>query len=216
MFTEELNTLKNKILKDALLVESMIKDSIQGILENNAELLNRVMHVSEPQIDDYDRIIEEQSIFLIAKYDLFASDLRTIIMIIKMNRDLERIADHAVTISENGLVLIKSPIAHIQDDLQLLAENSAKMLKDSIHAFEHKDVEVALNVCQRKKSIDTANHLIFQNILNSLKNDKDVIDPILIILRIASSFQRIADLASNIAEEVIYMVEGRDIKHVQF
>lgn len=216
MFIQELNELKDEIIKDALLVETMISKSMQGILESNAGLLLEVMNEIEPHVDQYERMIEEQSIFLIAKYDLFASDLRTIIMIIKINRDLERIGDHAVTISENGLMLINNPIKHIYDELQLLAENSAKMLKESIEAFENKNGDLALGVCQRKKSVDATNNKICQNIIDSMQEGKDAINQVLIIIRIASSFQRIAHLASNIAEEVIYMVEGRDIKHLKF
>ena len=110
--------LKNYLLKDASLVEDMLGRSIRGILDKDIDLLEEVINTNEPAANDYDREIERMCVEMIAQYEPVAIDLRLVIMIIKMNKDLERMADHAVNICESGLFLLKNPVNGLSDKLK--------------------------------------------------------------------------------------------------
>jgi phosphate transport system protein len=213
MLKEKIIELKYQLIQDATLVENMISKSIRGLLEKKADMLNEVMNTEEPKVNAYDRAIDELCVELIAQYEPVARNLRMVIMIIKMNKDLERMADHAVNISESGLYLIANPDVVSYDDVRLMGESSVKMLKDSINAFVNEDVLLAQSVCDRDNVVDSAGDKILRELTEVMRNKKDAIPRGLQLMRIAHNLERIADLSTNIAEEVIYIVEGRDIKH---
>lgn len=213
MLPQKMIELKRHLLEDAVLVEDMIAKSIKGLLEKNEVLLLEVMNTEEPKANDYDRQIDEMCVGLIAQYEPVARDLRMVIMIIKMNKDLERIADHAVNVCESSLFLISKPGVTPLDDLKLMAENAVLMLKDSINAFVNENVPLANAVLDRDNVVDAAGDKILKDLTEMMRGQKDIIPRALHVMRIAHNLERIADLATNIAEEVIYIVEGRDIKH---
>ncbi len=213
MLKEKITELKHQLIQDATLVEEMIEKSIRGLLEKKADMLNDVMNTEEPKVNAYDRAIDELCVELIAQYEPVARDLRMVIMIIKMNKDLERMADHAVNISESGLYLIANPDVVSYDDVRLMGEGAVKMLKDSINAFINEDVLLAQSVCDRDNVVDNAGDKILRELTEMMRNKKDAIPRGLQLMRIAHNLERIADLSTNIAEEVVYIVEGRDIKH---
>jgi len=215
MLKEKIVELKRQLVQDATVVEEMIAKSIKGLIDRNTQLLNEVMNTEEPKVNTYDRIIDEMCVELIAQFEPVARDLRMVIMSIKMNKDLERMADHAVNISESGLFLIANPILGSYEELRLMGENAVKMLKDSINAFVNEDVLLAQSVCERDNIVDTAGDVILKGLTEIMRTKKDTIPRALQMMRIAHNFERIADLSTNIAEEVIYIVEGRDIKHHQ-
>ena len=134
-------------------------------------------------------------------------------MIIKMNKDLERMADHAVNISESGLYLIANPLIGSYVDLKAMGENTVAMMKDAINAFVNEDIILAQSVCDRDDIVDDAGDRILKELTVVMRGKKDSIQRALALMRIAHNLERIADLSTNIAEEVIYIVEGRDIKH---
>ncbi|MBF0489228.1 MAG: phosphate signaling complex protein PhoU [Candidatus Omnitrophica bacterium] len=213
MFKDRIVELKHKLIQDASLVEDMIGKSIRGLLDRNSGLLEEVINTYEPRVNDYDRDIEKMCVELIAQYEPVARDLRMVIMIIKMNKDLERMADHAVNICESGVFLLQNPVMTSSDDLRLMGENSVRMLKDSINAFVNEDVTLAQAVCERDSIVDDAGDKILKDLTELMRGKIDVIPRCLQLMRIAHNLERIADLATNISEEVIYIVEGRDVKH---
>ena len=213
MFKDKIIDLKHQLIQDATLVEEMITKSIKGLLERNMALLQDVTHSQEPRVNDYDRAIEKMCVELIAQYEPVARDLRMVIMIIKMNKDLERMADHAVNICESGVFLVNNPILGSYDELKLMGENAVRMLKDSINAFVNEDVSLANAVCERDNVVDSAGDNILKDLTELMRNKKEAIPRCLQLMRIAHNLERIADLSTNIAEEVIYIVEGRDVKH---
>ena len=215
MLKEKIVELKRQLVQDATVVEEMITKSIKGLTDRSTQLLNEVMNTEEPKVNTYDRIIDEMCVELIAQFEPVARDLRMVIMSVKMNKDLERMADHAVNISESGLFLIANPILGSYEELRLMGENAVKMLKDSINAFVNEDVLLAQSVCERDNIVDTAGDVILKGLTEIMRTKKDTIPRALQMMRIAHNFERIADLSTNIAEEVIYIVEGRDIKHHQ-
>ncbi|MBI4310058.1 MAG: phosphate signaling complex protein PhoU [Candidatus Omnitrophica bacterium] len=212
MLSQKMIELKRHLLEDAALVEDMISKSIRGLADKNEVMLLEVMNTEEPKANDYDREIDEMCVGLIAQYEPVARDLRMVIMIVKMNKDLERIADHAVNVCESALFLISKPVLPL-DDLQLMGENAVLMLKDSINAFVNEDVQAAQAVLERDNIVDNAGDHILKNLTELMRAQKEAIPRALHVMRIAHNLERIADLATNIAEEVIYIVEGRDIKH---
>ncbi len=213
MLKNKIIELKHQLIQDANLVEEMISKSILGLLEKRADMLNDIMNTEEPKVNAYDRAIDELCVELIAQYEPVARDLRMVIMIIKMNKDLERMADHAVNISESGLYLIANPILVSYDDVRLMGSGAVSMLKDSINAFVNEDVALANSVCNRDNVVDGAGDKILKELTEIMRAKKDAVQRGLQLMRIAHNLERIADLATNIAEEVIYIVEGRDIKH---
>jgi phosphate transport system protein len=215
MLRDQITELKHQLIQDAGLVEEMIGRSMRGLLEKNPDMLYQVVKNQEPRVNAYDRSIDELCVQTIAQFEPVARDLRLVIMIIKMNKDLERIADHAVNISESGLYLIANPFlgSYSYDDLRVMGENTVSMLKDSINAFVNEDVAAANAVCGRDNSVDDAGDKILKDLTVVMRGKKDAIPRALALMRIAHNLERIADLSTNIAEEVVYIVEGRDIKH---
>lgn len=214
MLRDKITELKHLLIQDAGLVEDMIGRSMRGLLEKNSDMLYQVVKNQEPRVNALDRSIDELCVQTIAQYEPVARDLRLVIMIIKMNKDLERIADHAVNISESGLYLIANPpLLTSSQDLRIMGENTVNMMKDSINAFVNEDIGLADRVCNRDDSVDELGDKILKDLTVLMKGKKDVIPRSLALMRIAHNLERIADLSTNIAEEVIYIVEGRDIKH---
>ena len=213
MLREQITELKHLLIQDAGLVEDMISRSMRGLLEKNPDTLYQVVKNQEPRVNAYDRSIDELCVQTVAQFEPVARDLRLVIMIIKMNKDLERMADHAVNISESGLYLIANPLIGSYVDLKAMGENTVAMMKDSINAFVNEDIALAQSVCDRDDIVDDAGDRILKELTVVMRAKKDSIQRALALMRIAHNLERIADLSTNIAEEVIYIVEGRDIKH---
>lgn len=213
MLQEKIVELKRNLLEDAALVEDMITKSISGLLDRNASLLNEVMQTEEPKVNEYDRSIDEMCVQTIAQFEPVARDLRLVIMIIKMNKDLERMADHAVNISESSLFLIENPVLAEMETLKVMGEGAVKMMRGAINAFVNEDVKLAQDICDQDNIVDEAGDKVLKDLTEIMRSKKDAIPRSLAMMRIAHNLERIADLSTNIAEEVIYIVEGRDIKH---
>jgi len=210
---EKINVLKTRLINYATLVEVMIDKSMQGILKKDRKLLTEIIERDEPKTNDFEIEIEEACTTFIAQYEPKAKDLRTILMILKINNDLERIGDHAGNIAESGLFLIEKPDVKPLIDIPEMAENSMKMLKDSINSFINEDALLAKSVCERDSAVDHLLEKIIQELSTFMMRDASIIDSSMQLIRVAQNLERIADLSTNICEDVIYMVEGRVIKH---
>jgi len=210
---EKINALKSRLIDYATLVEAMIDKSIKGILKKDRTLLNEIIEQDEPKTNDFEIEIEEACTTFIAQYEPKAKDLRTILMILKINNDLERIGDHAANIAESGLFIIERPEVKPFIDIPQMAENSIKMLQDSINSFINEDALLAKSVCERDSSVDDLLEKIIQELSTFMMRDASIIERSMELIRIAQNLERIADLSTNICEDVIYMVEGRVIKH---
>jgi phosphate transport system protein len=216
MFYEKLNRLKEKIIEQGNLVESMIEKSIRGLLNKDKALLLEVLQVDEPRTNEMEIEIDEMCINLIARFQPEARDLRTIIMILKMNNDLERIGDMAVNISESALYLIERPQVKPMIDLPKMAEETIQMLKDGIDSFIKSDAKLAKSVCERDDIVDAYRDQILRELITYMISDPTIIERAIHIERISRNLERIADLATNIGEDVVYIVEGKIIKHGRY
>jgi phosphate transport system protein len=215
MVKEGLKALREKLIESASLVESMIEKSVRGLKQRDKKLLAEVIEKDEPRENALEIQIDEACIHLIARYQPQAKDLRTILMVLKMNNDLERMGDEAVNISESALFLVDKPQVKPLIDIPRMAEEAAKMLNDSLKSLINEDVQLAHNVCERDDIVDGLRDQICRELITFMASDPTVIERSMRLIRISRSLERIADLSTNICEDVIYMSEGRVIKHGQ-
>jgi len=213
MIGKKLNELKKMLIEEASLVEDMVKNSIKGFLNKDEELLKKIINTNEPEINDFELNIEEACINLIALYQPKASILRTIVMILKINNDLERIGDIAVNISESAIFLMKRPPVKPLIDIPRMAEEAQGMLKDAIDAFMAGDSDLAKSVCRRDEVVDNLRDQVLRELITYMMSDPSTIERAIHLIRISRNLERVADLSTNIAEDVIFIVEGRTVRH---
>jgi len=213
MLEEKISILKKKIVEFCLLVEKMIDESINGLLNKNSEVLKKVIYEEEVLANNFEIEIDELSIETIAQYQPKAKNLRTILMILKINNDLERMGDHAVNISESSLFLIEKPMVKPLIDIPRMAEKTIEMVKESVNSFINENSSIARRICIEDEIIDNLRDQITRELITYMTSDPNTIERSLHLLRIAQNLERIADLSTNICEDVIYMVEGKIIKH---
>jgi phosphate transport system protein len=213
MLEEKLSALKQELIAFASHVEHMIENSIHGLMRKDAALLKEVIERDESRANAAEIDLDEHCTTLIAQYQPKARDLRTILMILKMNSDLERMADHAVNIAESALYIIDRPSVKPLLDTPRMAEEVVGMVKDSLRSFINEDARLAKAVCERDDIVDSLANQILRELITYMSADPSTIERALHLLDIAGNLERIADLSTNIGEDVIFMVEGRVIKH---
>jgi len=210
---ERLIELRKTLIEFATLVEHMIESCIKGLVNREQELLEAVKQSEERKANELDIKLDELCASLIAQYQPMAKDLRTILMIFKMNEALERMADHAVNISESALCLIEAPTVKPLIDIPEMAAVAIEMLRDSITAFINEDAELAKSVCCRDCIIDNLKDKTYKELVDVMCADSSKIKRCLSLMRISRNLERIADLSTNICEDIIFIVEGKVIKH---
>jgi phosphate transport system protein len=213
MLKASLDELKRKLTESASLVESMIDKSIRGLTQKDEKLLLEVIEQDEPRENGLEIDIDEACIHVVACYQPQAKGLRTIMMVLKMNNDFERMADEAVNISESALFLIKRPEVKPLIDIPRIAEEAIKMMRDSLASFMKEDTTLARSVCERDDLVDGLRDQILRELITFMASDSETIERSIHLIRISRSLERIADLSTNICEDVIYMAEGKTIKH---
>ncbi|OGS22810.1 MAG: phosphate transport system regulatory protein PhoU [Elusimicrobia bacterium RIFOXYB2_FULL_50_12] len=213
MLAERLLSLKKQLVEYSGVIESMVGKSMKGLLLKNKAFLVEVIEQDEPKVNELEVEVDELCTNMIAQYQPRAKDLRMILMALKMNNDLERMGDHAVNIAESGLYLIERPQVKPFKDIPLMSEAVMRMLKDCIDAFVNGDAQLAKSVCERDNVVDDFKDKILAELVHIMNVDPSAIERSLHLLRISGNLERIADLSTNIGEEVMFMVEGRVIKH---
>lgn len=213
MIEEKLVELKKELIDFAMLVEGMLNKSISGLQKRDRMTLIEVLEKDEPKANSYEIEMDELCTNLVAQYQPKAKNLRMILMVLKMSNDLERMGDHAVNIVESALYLIERPQIKPLIDIPKMGEYTSKMLKDGISSFINEDAALARTVCVMDDSVDDLKDKIFQEVTALMSSDPATIERALHLLRISGNLERIADLSTNICEDVMYLVEGRVIKH---
>lgn len=213
MLEEKMTTLRKELIECATHVEGMIDKSIQGLLQKDPLLLTEVIQKDEPKANETEIVIDELCASMIAQYQPKAKDLRTILMVMKMNNDLERAGDHAVNIAECSLFLIERPAIKPLLDIPRMAEEAVMMLKDAIEAFIKGDASLAAMVCLRDNIVDNLGQQVLRELITFMSSDPTTIERSMRLLNIARNLERLGDLSTNISEDVIFMIEGRVIKH---
>lgn len=213
MINTKIKELRSKIIEFTCHVEKMIKNSMEGLKNRDLNELKNVIEKLEPMANDFEVHIDELCASIIAQYQPMAKSLRTVLMVLKMNNDLERLADLAENISKSGISLIEKPLFKPLIDLPKMAEIAIEMLNEAVNAFVNDDVEQARKVCLKDDSVDDLRNQIVRELLTYMMETPAVIEPALKLMDIAKNLERIADLATNISEDVVFIVEGKIIKH---
>lgn len=211
-FDEELDLLKQKLVFMASLTESMIFKAIKSLTERKDFLIGEV-NKDEEKVNLLQIEIDELCLNLLALRQPMATDLRFITSAMKINSELERIGDLAVNITQRAAVLIKQPQLKPYIDIPRMADLAQKMVKDSLDSFVRQDVEMARSVLTRDDEIDLLKDQIFRELLTFMISDASSIPRALELILVSRHLERIGDHATNIAEDVIYMVLGKDIRH---
>ena len=213
-FDIELKELKEKLLYEGGLVERGIRDAIKALLERYSELAQKVIEDDEV-INAKEVEIDEYCLKLLALRQPAARDLRFITTAIKINYDLERIGDMAVNICERVLELNDEPQLKPYIDIPTMAETVQLMVKESLDAFVKEDVELARKVTEQDAKVDQLLEQVFRELLTYMMQDLKTISRATRLLFIAKYLERMADHAVNIAELVIFMVQGKIIRHLK-
>jgi len=213
MLEKKLNDLKGSIIQFSSHVQHMIDSSIRGLVNRDEEILRAVIDKDEPMANDFELGIEEHCIHLIAQFQPRAKDLRTVLVIHNMDNALERMGDHAVNIAESALELIKKFPIKPFIDIPRMSDVSRSMLDETINSFIKEDPALARRVCEEDSILDGLRDQIIRELITFMASNTSIIGECLHILRIADNLERIGDLSTNICEDVIFMAQGKTIKH---
>jgi len=211
-FEEELQALKNRLLNMGALVEDRVHRAVQALMERELSEAEDVCK-GDHEVNDLQIEIDDRCVKLLALQQPMATDLRLITSAIKINADLERIGDQAVNIAESAMkVLTHSPVRP-PADLRRIAEYAEKMTRESLDAFVRKDAVLARAVILRDDDVDRLKDKLFGELIATMVADPKSIPDALSFILISRNLERIADHATNIAEDVIFMVEAKDVRH---
>ena len=211
-FHEELEALKQTLLAMGGLVEDQIRRVMKALLERDDVMAQEVVE-RDRQVNTYDVEVDEQCVSLLALYQPAAGDLRFITTAMKIVTDLERIGDQAVNIAQRVLELNREPQLKPYIDLPRMAEQAQRMVKESLDAFVARDTELARRVRAEDDEVDALKEQIFRELLTFMMEDPRTIPRAIRLILISRFMERVADHATNIAEMVVYLVEGKMVRH---
>jgi phosphate transport system protein len=211
-YEAELRELKDKLLKMAGLVEDMITSSTRALVEGDNELARRTIQ-ADTQVNALEIETDELCLLILAKRQPVAGDLRMITLAMKMVTDLERIGDLGVNISERVLALGTPPAPAVAERLRRMSEVGQRMVRDAIDAFVARDVEKARTVFSRDQYVDDAYRELAMEMQHEMMRDRDFVNRGIHLQACSKFLERIADHGTNLAEMVIFQVEGKDVRH---
>ena len=211
-FEEELGTLQTRLLEMGGLAEERVRASVQGLVGRDISLTERVMRGDEP-INQLHVEIDERCFRLLALYQPMATDLRSIVAAVKINSDLERVGDLAVNISEAARrYTMHAPVKQLID-IPRMGEIAQSMLHDALDSFVKRDTTLARAVLKCDDELDALKTQVFRELLTFMLQDPSTIEPALDLILVSRHLERIGDHATNVAEDVIFMVSAQDVRH---
>ena len=211
-FDQQLEALRKNLIQMASMVETAIANSVKSLITRDTELARLVVQ-SDEQVDALELEIDKQCVDLLALRQPLAIDLRFITSSIKITNNLERMGDLAVNIAERVIPLSQEPQLKPLIDIPRMATITQTMVKDSIDAFVNRDTELARSVYERDSTVDAMNDQIFRELLTYMMQDPANITRAVHLILISRHLERIADHSTNIAEEVVYIVKAKVVKH---
>lgn len=211
-FQKELENLKKRILSLGSMVEDRVRMAIKAIDARDGDLAKKII-AADREIDEIEVEVEEECLKILALHQPVAGDLRFITAIIKINNDLERIGDEAVNIAERVASIAKHPSITLAFDFSFMAEKTESMLKRSLDALVNLDEDTAYEICVQDDEIDDMNREVYDKVKKAISDSPEQAGPFINFFLVARHLERIADHATNIAEEVIYMVKGIISRH---
>jgi phosphate transport system protein len=211
-FEQELEQLKGKLLEMGALVESAIYRSIQGVVDKNQELAEQVIK-NEVRINQLEIEVDDMAISLLALQAPLATDLRLITAAIKINNDLERMGDLSVSIAQSALALMKEPMIRPLIDIPHIAGLAQGMVRKSLDSFVNRDPELARSVLASDDAVDNMRTASYHELISFMEKNPQQISQALYLLSVVRNLERIADHATNVAEDVLFLVKGIDVRH---
>lgn len=208
----DLDILQRDILTLAGAVEEAIYKAIRALQEREVAVAQQVIEGDTP-IDRQENHVEEECLKLLALHQPVAIDLRRVATILKINTDLERMADLAADIAERAIVLATPPFIPVPPGLQLMTDLTTSMVRQSLDAFVNLDARLARRVWRLDDEVDRYNDEIIQDLIEAMQSAPEMVPPGLSLFSAVRHLERIADHATNIAEDVVYLVEGEIVRH---
>lgn len=211
-FEKQLDELKERLLWMGTLAERAVHRAVHAVLDGDIKLAASVLEDETPinvlQIEIDDFVVQ-----LLALNQLMAADLRLVLAVSRINNDLERIGDQAVNIAQSAQRILRHPRVKPYVDLPRMSELAEEMVRDALNAVVRRDVELAQSVLRRDDEVDLLRDQMFRELLTYMMGDSSVIFPAFELILVAKNLERIGDHATNIAEDVIYIVAGQDVRH---
>jgi phosphate transport system protein len=211
-FDRELGNLRQDLLRMAALAETAVGKSVESVTNRDSDRAREVI-IDDITLNRMELAIEEQAFKLLALRQPVATDLRLTVAAMRIATELERIGDQAVNIAERALELNSRPPLELPIDMKLMADMALGMVHTSIDAFVNQDPKLALQVCQRDVEVDILDDEYIQKLLDSMIQESRWVTRLHHFIIVVRNLERIADLATNIAEDIVFIVEGRVIKH---
>ncbi|HEY7292086.1 MAG TPA: phosphate signaling complex protein PhoU [Vicinamibacterales bacterium] len=211
-FQEELEQLKTRLLEMGGLAEEQVRLAVKGLVERDRDLIDRVL-VSDEPLNALHIEIDSRCFTLLALYQPMAVDLRAIVAAVKINTDLERVGDLAINIAEAARQYSTHLPVKKLIDIPRMATIAQRMLRDALDAFVRRDIDLAQSVLNEDDALDALKTQIFRELLTYMLQDPATIEPALDLILISRHLERIGDHATNIAEDVIFMVSAKDVRH---
>jgi phosphate transport system protein len=211
-FEMEMQALSNRLLNMGALVEERVHAAMQALIERRLDVAESIV-VSDAEVNDLQIEIDDRCLKLLALQQPMATDLRLITSAMKINADLERIGDQAVNIAENAIKILAAPPLKPMIDLPRMAELAEAMTRDSLDAFVRRDSALARRVLSQDDEVDQMKDSMFRVLLTYMMADPGTIERALSLILVSRNLERIADHATNIAEDVIFVVEAKDVRH---
>jgi phosphate transport system protein len=213
-FQEELQTLQERLLQMGGLAEERVRAVVEGMTERKAALIDEVLHGDEP-INELHIEIDRRCLQLLALHQPMAVDLRAIVAAVKINTDLERVGDLAVNIAEAAHRYLRHAPVKQLIDIPRMAGIAQSMLRDALDSFVRRDVALAQHVLNEDDQLDGLKTQIFRDLLTHIMQTPAAVEPAIDLILISRHLERIGDHATNVAEDVIFMVSARDVRHHQ-
>ncbi|HET9703061.1 MAG TPA: phosphate signaling complex protein PhoU [Vicinamibacterales bacterium] len=211
-FQEELDALKERLLAMGGLAEERVRESVRGLVDRDHALLDGVLAGDEP-INDLHMEVDDRCFKLLALHQPMAADLRVIVAAVKINTDLERVGDLAVNIGEAGKRYLQHPPVKPLIDIPRMGDLAQSMLRDALDAFVRRDIALAEAVLAADDTLDSLKTQIFRELLTHMLQDPGTIEPALDLILISRHLERIGDHATNVAEDVIFILSAKDVRH---
>jgi phosphate transport system protein len=211
-FQDDLEQLKARLLEMGGLAEEHVRAAVQALVERELDLAEKVLG-GDAAINRLHVEIDDRCVKLLALHQPMAVDLRSIVAAVKINSDLERVGDLAVNIAETVRRYLQHPPGRELTDIPGMADLAQHMLRDALDAFVHRDIDLAHHVLEQDDALDTLKTDMFRQLLSYMLADPATIEPSLDLILISRHLERIGDHATNVAEDVIFMVSARDVRH---
>ena len=211
-FREELDALQGRLLEMGGLAEERVRAAIQGLVTRDPALFEKVLLGDEP-INQLHIEVDNRCFRLLALHQPMATDLRAIVAAVKINTDLERVGDLAVNIAEAGTRYISHPPVKKLVDIPQMGDIAQAMLRDALDAFVKRDTRLAHDVLNEDDRLDSLKTQVFRDLLTYMLKDQSTVEPSLDLILVSRHLERIGDHATNVAEDVIFMVSALDVRH---